>query len=110
MTQSFDSVRFHPEVEPGRSVHVDEAGNGLAAIRERVLDLRRHEHERPWAGDDLLPFDAEGQLALEDVEGVVLGLVRVGRRAAAAGLDRDDREVEARRVRAAREELDVPTR
>ena len=35
------------------------------------------EHERARAGDHLLALDAEGQLALEDVERVVLGLVGV---------------------------------
>ena len=37
----------------------------------------RHEHERAGAGDDLLALHAEGELALEDVERVVLVLVQV---------------------------------
>ena len=81
----------------------------FAAVGERVLNLRRHERaERPRPGDDLVTVDAEGELALEPVEGVVLGRVRVGRRPAAVRLDRDDREVEAGRVRAAGKKLDVP--
>ena len=78
------------------------------SFRERVLEAGRDEHERARAGDDDLVLDGEGQLALEDVEGVVLGLVRVDRRAAAVRLDLDHGEVEARRVGAARKELDVP--
>ena len=62
----------------------------------------------PGAGDDDLVLDGERQLALEDVERVVLGRVRVDRRAAAVRLDLDHGEVESRRVGAAGEELDVP--
>ena len=62
----------------------------------------------PGPATTVLVLDRERQLALEDVEGVVLGLVRVDRRPAAMRLDLDHGEVEAGRVGAAREELDVP--
>ena len=61
----------------------------------------------PGAGDDDLVLDGEGQLALEDVEGVVLGRVRVDRRAAAVRLDLDHGKVE--RVRRCARNSTFPT-
>ena len=55
----------------------------------------------------LLALDAERELALEDVERIVLRLVQVLGRAAAVRLDLDHGEVETRCVGAPREELDV---
>jgi hypothetical protein len=85
---------------------VDDARDGRRAIRERVGDAGRHEDECPRPYGDLLLLDDHDDLALEDVERVVLVGVHVERRPF-AGLLRDDREVEARRVGGAREELDV---
>jgi hypothetical protein len=72
-----------------------------------VLDAGRHEHERARRRGSLLVAEEERELALEDVERVVLSGVHV-RLEHAAGGDLDDAEVEARRVHGAGEELDVP--
>jgi hypothetical protein len=69
---------------------------------------RRDEHERTRPADDLLAVRGEDELAFEHVERVVLARVDMGWRPVPSRLDRDDREVEARRVGGSREELDVP--
>jgi hypothetical protein len=56
---------------------VEHPDSGVSVVRERVNDSGRDEHERSRTGDDFLALHQEGQLALEDVEAVVLGLVRV---------------------------------
>jgi hypothetical protein len=71
-----------------------------------VLYPGRHEEKGAGTGRHRAVVEEEGHLALDDVEGVVLGLVDV-RLELAASLDLDDREGEARRVRGAGEELDV---
>ena len=101
-------VLFQAQVEARRCMDVEEPRDRVRAVREVVPEAWGHEHERPGAGDDLLVLDGEDQLALQHVEGVVLIGVRVRPGALAARLDRDDGEVEPRRVRAASEELDVP--
>ena len=101
---------FEPEVEARWGVDVDHSDDGLAAVRERVRDSGRHEHEGAGPGDHLVVVDGEGELALEDVERVVLRSVRVLLRPLAVGLERDQREVEARCVGAPGEESTFPTR
>ena len=86
---------------------VDEARHLVGSIRKGVVDAGRHEDERPGVCRELLVPDGERQRSLEQVEGVVLGRVDVSRRAVPVGLDGDDREVEARRVGASSQELDV---
>ena len=61
----------------------------------------------PAGATQLLVPEQERHLVVEHEEGVVLVLVHVQLRAAAAGGHRDDRQVEARRVLAQREELDI---
>ena len=61
----------------------------------------------PGPADDLVAVDREDELALEHVEGIVLGRVGMLGRAIAMRLDRDHGEVEARCVLAPRQELDV---
>jgi class 3 adenylate cyclase len=72
-----------------------------------VLHSGRHEHKRSRAGDDLVVVDEECQLAVEDVERVVLVVVLVHGRALAVRLHRDLGQVETGRVAASGEELDV---
>jgi hypothetical protein len=88
-------------------VHVDDPHRVARAVLERVLDARRHEHERPGRRGDLPSRDDERQLAVEYEERVVLAVVGVRRRAVAVRRHRDDREVEPRGVLAQREELHV---
>src|SRR4051812_18824117 len=78
----------------------------VALVAEAVLDARRHEHERARRRRHVLAVDGERHLALDDVERVVLLVVRV-RLEHPAGGDLDDPEGEARRVDRAGEELDV---
>ena len=59
----------------------------LGADDERVRDVARAEHERPGPRDDRLARDPDRELALEDVEPLVLVVVDVQRRAAAARRD-----------------------
>ncbi len=56
---------------------------------KRVRDARWDEDEGARPGDDLLVVDREGQLALEHVERVVLGRMRVLFGPFAVRLDRD---------------------
>ena len=100
-------VRLEPKVEAGRRVNVQHAQDLVAAIRERVRNAGRDKHERPRPGDELRAVEQERDLALEDVERVVLAFVDVHRRPVAMRLHRHDREVEARRVRTPCEKLDV---
>jgi hypothetical protein len=67
---------FEPKVESCRGVNVEESSNGVSVVRERVRDVRWHEHERAGTRDNLLAADVERELSLEDVEGVVLGGMR----------------------------------
>ena len=70
-------------LEAGRLGHEQEA-RLLRADEERVRDLSRPVDERAGGGDDRLAADPEGQLALDHVEPLVLAVVDVQRRAAAA--------------------------
>ena len=82
------AVAGDPQVEAGRGVDVEHPHGGGAVVRERVRDARRDEHERAGRRGDLLAVaELEGQLALEDVERVVLVSVDV-RLEVAAGRDR----------------------
>src|SRR4051795_11436949 len=93
-------------VEPRGGVDVEDAHRLRRVVAEAVLHPRRDEHERAGRrGDNVVP-EQERQLAVEDVEGVVLVVVDV-RLELAAGGEVDDAEREARGVRGAREELDV---
>ena len=76
-------------------------------FRERVRDARRDEDEGARPGQELVLTQEQRQLALEDVERVVLRVVRVGRRPFSVRGHRDQAEVEPRRVLRAREKLHV---
>ena len=75
-------------------------------VAEAVHHPGRHQHERARPGPQLVVGEQEGELAGEDVEGVVLVLVGVALQLA-AGREVDDPEREAGRVGGARQELDV---
>ena len=66
-------VLFQAQVEARRCMDVEEPRDRVRAVREVVPQAWGHEHERPGAGEDLLVFDGEDQLALQHVERVVLG-------------------------------------
>ena len=66
-----------PPIEAGRGVDVEHSDGDRAVVSESVFDARRHEDEGAGRALDLLGLIGkdEGQLAVENVEGVVLGLV-----------------------------------
>lgn len=77
------------------------------AIREGMFQPGRHEHECSGLGNDFLPRHREGELSLQDVEGIVFALVDVRGWAVRMRRHPEEPKVESRRVRAAREELHV---
>ena len=93
-------------VEARRGVDVEHPHGRRAVVAKAVLHARRDQHVGAGAGQRRLLAEQERQLALEDVEGVVLVVVGVLGELA-AGREVDDPEREARRVGGAREELDV---
>ena len=80
---------------------------GAAVVAEAVLDAGRDEHERARRRRHALRAEDERQLAVEDVEGVVLVGVDVGVELAPRR-QLDDPDVEPGRVGGPGEELDVP--
>ena len=95
-----------PAIEPGGRVDVQHPDRNLAVVSESVLDPGRHQDKGAGRRRGLAALQDEGHLAFENEERVVLVFMRV-RLEFAACLDRDDREVEPRRVRGSSKELDV---
>ena len=56
---------------------VQNAGGPVERRSGSVRHARRHQHERPAGAGDVALIEQEGQLAVEDVEGVVLVRVDV---------------------------------
>ena len=79
----------------------------VSSIGERVLEPGWDEHEGARLSNQILSLDSERELAFEHVEGVVLTLVDMGRRAVGVRSHREEPEVEPGCVLAAGEELDV---
>ena len=102
-----ESAGFEANVEAGRSMDVDEPCRDVAPVRERVRNSGREEDKRAGPRSHVLAVHGKRDLPFEHEEGVVLGRMDVSLGAGAARRDRDQREVEARRVGRARQELDV---
>ena len=79
-----------------------------SGVAERVLHAGRHQHERPGGRRDVALVQQERELAVEDVEDVVLVGVHVRLGAVGVRRHRDHADVDPRRVLAQPEELDVP--
>ena len=75
------SAAHQPPVEAGGRVDVEHAHGRGGPVRERVRDAGRDQHEGPGRRPHLVVAEQERQLALEDVEGVVLRLRGRGPRA-----------------------------
>ena len=86
---------------------IESACLDLTAIREGVFQSGWNEHECPRFGNNFLPCHREGELSLDDVEGIVFVLVDVRGWATRMRRHPEEPEVEPMRVRAAREELHV---
>jgi len=64
-------------VEAAGRVDVQHPDRAVAIVAKAVPDARRNEDEGARARRDLAVVEGEGELALQDVERVVLGVVRM---------------------------------